>query len=61
MAKNIFIHGTNKEGYMSASPRIYVQRKPKPKFFPVTLEEVKSFLRVENDQDDRLISNLIFM
>ncbi|MDM8334797.1 head-tail connector protein [Wolbachia pipientis] len=46
---------------MSASPRIYVQRKPKPKFFPVTLEEVKSFLRVENDQDDRLISNLIFM
>ncbi|WP_395462658.1 head-tail connector protein [Wolbachia endosymbiont of Cantharis cryptica] len=46
---------------MSISPRIYVQRKSKPKSFPVTLEEVKSFLRIENDQDDKLISNLILM
>ncbi|QOD38218.1 head-tail connector protein [Candidatus Wolbachia massiliensis] len=46
---------------MSISPRIYVQRKSKSKSSPVTLEEVKSFLRIENDQDDKLISDLIFM
>uniref|UniRef100_A0A1A9VK03 Uncharacterized protein n=1 Tax=Glossina austeni TaxID=7395 RepID=A0A1A9VK03_GLOAU len=45
----------------STSPRIHVQRKSKPESFPVTLEEVKSFLRIENDQDDKLISDLIFM
>ncbi|WP_264723201.1 head-tail connector protein [Wolbachia endosymbiont (group A) of Sphecodes monilicornis] len=45
----------------STSPRISVQRKSKPESFPVTLEEVKSFLRIENDQDDKLISDLIFM
>ncbi|WCR58197.1 head-tail connector protein [Wolbachia endosymbiont of Ctenocephalides felis wCfeJ] len=46
---------------MSTLPRIRVQRKSKLKSFPVTLEEVKSFLRIESDQDDKLISNLIFM
>ncbi|BET28642.1 hypothetical protein wCauATS_08440 [Wolbachia pipientis] len=45
----------------STSPRISVQRKSKPESFPVTLEEVKSFLRIENNQDDKLISDLIFM
>ncbi|WCR59550.1 MAG: hypothetical protein PG978_000986 [Wolbachia endosymbiont of Ctenocephalides felis wCfeF] len=44
---------------MSTSPKIHVQRKSKSKSLPVTLEEVKSFLRVENDQDDKLISSLI--
>jgi len=42
-------------------PIINIQRKSKPKSFPVTLAEVKSFLRIENDQDDKLISDLIFM
>ncbi|APR98894.1 head-tail connector protein [Wolbachia endosymbiont of Folsomia candida] len=42
------------------SPVIHVERKSKPESFPVTLEEVKSFLRIENDQDDKLISSLIF-
>lgn len=31
-------------------PIINIQRKSKPKSFPVTLGEVKSFLRIENDQ-----------
>ncbi|MCA4774818.1 phage gp6-like head-tail connector protein [Wolbachia endosymbiont of Mansonella ozzardi] len=44
---------------MSTSPKIHVQRKSKSKFLPVTLKEVKSFLRVENYQDDKLISSLI--
>ncbi|MDG7055761.1 MAG: head-tail connector protein [Wolbachia endosymbiont of Menacanthus eurysternus] len=44
---------------MSTSPKIHVQRKSKSKSLPVTLEEVKSFLRVENYQDDKLISSLI--
>ncbi len=42
-------------------PIINIQRKSKPKSFPVTLGEVKSFLRIENDQDDKLISSFIFM
>jgi hypothetical protein len=49
---------------MSARPEhpiINVQRKSKPRYFPVTLEEVKSFLRIENDQGDKLISSFIFM
>lgn len=41
-------------------PIINIQRKSKPKSFPVTLGEVKSFLRIENDQDDKLISSFIF-
>jgi uncharacterized phiE125 gp8 family phage protein len=44
---------------MSRSPVILVERKSKPESCLVTLEEVKSFLRVENDQDDKLILNLI--
>ncbi|MGL9719103.1 MAG: head-tail connector protein [Wolbachia sp.] len=44
---------------MSISPKIHVQRKSKPKSSPVTLEEVKSFLRIENDQDDKLISEVV--
>lgn len=46
---------------MSEYPIIYIQRKSKPESLPVTLEEVKSFLRIENNQDDKLISSLIFM
>ncbi|MDR2046092.1 MAG: head-tail connector protein [Rickettsiales bacterium] len=42
-------------------PIINIQRKSKPKSFPVTLAGVKSFLRIENDQDDKLISDLIFI
>ncbi|WP_341808130.1 head-tail connector protein [Wolbachia endosymbiont (group E) of Neria commutata] len=40
-------------------PKIYVERKSKPESLPVTLEEAKSFLHIENDQDDKLILNLI--
>lgn len=43
------------------SPVVCVQRESKPKSFPVTLKEVKSFLRIENDQDDELILVLIDM
>ncbi|OWZ25281.1 phage head-tail connector protein [Wolbachia endosymbiont of Wuchereria bancrofti] len=46
---------------MSISARIYCKHKSKPGSLPVTLKEVKSFLCIENAQDDKLISNLIFI
>lgn len=46
---------------LSKSPIVYVQRKSKSEPFPVTLEGVKLFLRVENNQDDDLILSLIAM
>ncbi|MDN5248250.1 MAG: head-tail connector protein [Wolbachia endosymbiont of Tyrophagus putrescentiae] len=47
---------------MSILPIIFTQRKSKSGAFPVTLEEVKTFLRIENNQnDDQLILSLIAM
>ncbi|WCR53894.1 MAG: hypothetical protein PG981_000916 [Wolbachia endosymbiont of Ctenocephalides orientis wCori] len=45
----------------STEPIMRVQRQSKFGVLPVTLEEVKSFLRIENNQDDQLISSLISM
>ena len=38
---------------------VRVQRKSKLGDLPVSLEETKSFLRIENSQDDKLIKDLI--
>lgn len=43
----------------STEPIMRVQRQSKLGDLPVTLEEVKSFLRIENNQGDKLIEDLI--
>ncbi|WP_333023331.1 head-tail connector protein [Wolbachia endosymbiont of Pentidionis agamae] len=43
---------------MSYGP-VIKRRSSAPKSFPITLEFMKSFLRIENNQDDELISNLL--
>lgn len=44
---------------MLQNSTIYLTRKSAPVTYPVSLSMVKSFLRVENNQDDDLISNLV--
>lgn len=40
---------------------VFVELKSTPKLLPITLKEVKSFLRIENTQDDEIILYLIAM
>ncbi|AAZ68425.1 head-tail connector protein [Ehrlichia canis] len=46
---------------MLASSMLCIIRKTVPTSLPITLSEVKSFLRINNNQDDTLINNLITM
>ncbi|CAH58115.1 phage head-tail connector protein [Ehrlichia ruminantium] len=47
------------EFYMLESSMLCITRKSNPISLPITLLEVKSFLRVNNNTDDELINNLI--
>ncbi|WP_447582043.1 head-tail connector protein [Anaplasma marginale] len=46
---------------MLANPAFHVVRKAPPTSFPVTLTEVKSFLGINNNSEDGLLTNIISM
>ncbi|WP_395877431.1 head-tail connector protein [Ehrlichia muris] len=46
---------------MLENSMLCITRKTVPTSLPITLSEVKSFLRINNNQDDILINNLITM
>ncbi len=48
---------------LSRNPAVYISRESRAKSFPISLKEMKLFLRIEDNynKDDKLILNLIAM